>query len=83
MKTKFILLILISILFSSCDPENDFYINGKLIDENSNKAIDDAEIDFICYSNSLEWNIESINQTNKNGIINDTIASLRRFDSIK
>ncbi|QXP78807.1 MULTISPECIES: hypothetical protein [Winogradskyella] len=84
MKTKLLFLIFISIIFISCDPENDFYISGKISDKKHKTTIENADIEFICYTNSMEWNFEkNITQTNINGMYNDTIVSLRRFDSIK
>ncbi len=84
MKTKLSLLFFISIIFISCDPENDFYLKGKISDKNDKSKITNAEIEFICYTGNREWNFEkNIAETNKHGIFNDTIVSLSRFDSIK
>ncbi len=84
MKTRLPFFIFILVILTSCDPENDFYISGKISDGELKTKIINADIEFICYTNNMEWNFEKyITQTNKDGIFNDTIVSLRSFDSIK
>ncbi len=84
LKTKFLFLFFISMLLASCDPENDFFITGKVTKKNTQNVIENAKIELICYTDNMEWNFEkNITRTDKNGIFNDTIISLRRFNSIK
>lgn len=84
MKTRLLFLIFISIIFISCDPENDFYISGKISDKKHKTEIENVDVEFVCYTNSMEWNFErNITRTDINGMFNDTIISLRPFDSIK
>jgi len=84
LKAKFLFLLFITVTFSSCDPENDFYIKGKIINQYSKEPIDNVEIELTYYSSSRGWrNIEKQIENNRSGIFNDTIASLRRYDSVK
>lgn len=84
MKTKYLFVILISMLLASCDPENSFFLTGKVTEGNTQNIIENAKIEVICYTDNMKWDFKKkITRTNKNGIFNDTIISLRQFDSIK
>ncbi len=77
-------MIFISIICISCDPENGFYLKGKVFDKNDKSTITNVKVEFICYTDNREWNFEkNIAETDKSGIFYDTIISLRRFDSVK
>lgn len=71
-------------LLASCDPENSFFLTGKVTEGNTQNIIENAKIEVICYTDNMKWDFKKkITRTNKNGIFNDTIISLRQFDSIK
>ena len=44
MKLNKIIILVISLLFISCDPENDYYISGKVINSKTKVPIENVEI---------------------------------------